>query len=181
MDFTEKRAELVGSHFGDGSLIQRKGTDQLRFQLRGDAVADRAHYEQFIIPLCNELIGVPLLGRNVRTVFDKKLNGFRVTVESTRIREFFTTLEVPIGPKRELPIPEWIKADPRFSIAIVRGFFDTDGGICYRRNNQKKSRLPCVDVIKFVSISQKRIQDTSLILDSLHFKHYCRKYCQKNR
>ncbi len=40
MEKTEKHAELVGLHFGDGSLIWRKGTNLLRFQLRGDATTD---------------------------------------------------------------------------------------------------------------------------------------------
>jgi len=174
MEFTERHAELVGLHFGDGSLTERKGTNQLRFQLRGDAVSDREHYETFIIPLCNELIGFPILGRGVSTVFDKKLNSFGISFQSNKIACFFENLGVPVGVKEELKIPEWILQNLDFSKAFVRGLFDTDGGISFKRNNTAKSRLPKVGIIKIISTSKTLISDCSTILSSMEIKHYFR-------
>ncbi len=172
MEFTEKHAELVGLHFGDGSFTVRTGTNRLRFQLRGDAHEDRAHYEDFIIPLCNELIGIPLFGRSLCTVFDRKLNSFGVCVESCRILGFFQALGIPIGEKHELPIPEWIKSNNEFSKAFVRGLFDTDGGIYYKKNNTAKSQLNTVGMLHICSTSKVLIYETSGILSRVGIKHY---------
>jgi len=172
MDFSERHAEFVGLHFGDGSLTERKGTDSLRFQLRGDAVSDREHYENFIIPLCNELIGFPLLGRRVSTIFDRKLNSFGISLESTKISQFFRELGVPVGVKEELPIPKWVLENLEFSKAFVRGLFDTDGTISFKKNNTAKSKLKKVCVIKIVSVSEELILGVSKILSNLKIKHY---------
>jgi len=172
MEKTEKHAEFVGLHFGDGSLIWRKGTNRLRFQLRGDATTDRDHYEKFVIPLCNELIGVPILGRPVNTVFDKNRNCFGVYLESAKLNDFFEELGVPIGVKGELSIPQWIKSNSDFSKAFIRGMFDTDGGMFFRRNNTAKSRLQKVIHANICSTSKVLIQEISNHLSEFQIKHY---------
>lgn len=179
MNLTEKHAEFVGLHFGDGSLIYRKGTNRLRFQLRGDAKADREHYDSFIIPLCNEIFE-QFLGRKVGVVWDKKLNSYGVSIESNKLNNFFAYLGIPIGVKQELMVPEWIIASEPFSKAFVRGLFDTDGTISYKRNNTAKTNLPKVGVIHIVSTSKVLISQTSGILSRLKIKHYFRKYVKKN-
>lgn len=179
MELTAKHAELVGLHFGDGSLIQRKNTDRLRFQLRGDATSDREHYESFIIPLCNELIGFPILGKLVCTILDKKLNSFGVSIESNKLKNFFEELCVPVGVKEELPIPKWIMDNSEFSKAFVRGLFDTDGNIYYKKNNTAKSNLNTVGLVSIVSTSNALILDSSKILNNLEIKHYIKKYVKK--
>ncbi|MFH0714377.1 MAG: LAGLIDADG family homing endonuclease [Candidatus Diapherotrites archaeon] len=179
MLFSEKHAEFVGLHFGDGSLTRRPGKNTLRFQLRGDAKTDRAHYEQFIIPLCNELIGFPLLGRPLSTIHDKKLNSFGIALETDKIERFFTELGVPIGIKEELPIPNWILENENYSKAFVRGLFDTDGTISFKRNNTCPGRIPRVSYINIVSVSKTLIQDVSEILAKARVKHYVRKYSSK--
>ncbi|MFH1586635.1 MAG: LAGLIDADG family homing endonuclease [Candidatus Diapherotrites archaeon] len=171
MEFTEKHAELVGLHFGDGSLIRRKGTERLRFQLRGDAISDRAHYENFIIPLCNELIGFPILGRPVTTTYYKKRNCFGVAVESAQLAGFFEKLGVKVGRKEELEIPEWIKNDENFSKAFVRGLFDTDGCIYYGTNHTAKSNLHIVGRIIITSTSKNLMHGVSAILSKIRLKH----------
>lgn len=172
MEFSEKHAEFVGLHFGDGSLIKRKDTDRLRFQLRGDAKADREHYESFIIPLCNELIGFPLRGRPVPTVHDKKLNSFGVYFEGEKLHGFFNALKINPGVKEELPIPDWIKNNQSFSIAFLRGLFDTDGNIYYKRNNNSKSLLNVVGIVSITTTSKALSEDVSVLLSTLEIKHY---------
>ena len=169
--YSEESAELVGLAFGDGSLTLRKGTSRLRFQLRGDATTDREHYDKFVIPLCNKLIG-HVLGKNVCVVHDKKLNSFGVCVESSKLNDFFHNLGVPVGEKDELIIPNWILSSKIFSTAFARGLFDTDGGIHYRRNNTAKSRLPVVGMIYLSSTSKLLTEGTSKILSTLGLKHY---------
>lgn len=180
MELTEKHAELVGLHYGDGSLIRRKETNKLRFQLRGDAITDKAHYDTFIIPLCNELIGFPLLGRKVRTVRDRKRNCFGVSIESPQMNDFFRVLGVQVGRKEELSIPDWIKENQEFSKAFVRGLFDTDGCIYYRVNNTAKTYLNKVGFIEISSTSKNLIEDSSILLSILNIKNYVRLYKKTN-
>jgi len=170
-EYSEELAEFVGLAFGDGSLTWRKGTNRLRFQLRGDAISDREHYNKFVIALCNALIG-QRLGRKVCTIWDRKLNSFGISVETSKLNDFFGDLGIPIGEKNELIVPGWILASECFSKAFVRGLFDTDGGIHYRRNTTAKSRLPIVGMIYITSTSKLLIEGTSKILSRLGLKHY---------
>jgi len=180
MKFTEKHVELVGLHFGDGSLTKRKGTNQIRFQLRGDAISDREHYNNFIIPLCNELIGFSLIKREVGTVYDKNGNCFGVSIESPLLQDFFEKLGVKIGRKEELSVPNWIKENKNFSKAFVRGLFDTDGTISYKKNNTSKSKFHTVGVVSIVSTSRVLITKTAFILSNLKLKHYVRVHKKSN-
>ncbi len=173
MELTVKHAELLGLVFGDGSVTYRKGTKSVRFQLRGDATTDREHYETFIIPLCNELIGHAVLGKAVSLITDRKNNCFGITVESPKLKAFFELLGFPIGEKNELPIPLWIKENSEFAKAFVRGLFDTDGCIYYRKNNTSKSKLHSVGFVSIVSTSKNLVFDVSEILTKEKIKHYC--------
>lgn len=180
--FSEELAEFVGLAFGDGSLIFRKNTDKLRFQLRGDAKSDKQHYLQFVIPLCNKLIGFPFLGKEVNLIEDRKNNAFGISIESRNIKNFFEQLEVPVGVKDELSIPQWIKQNTKYSLAFIRGLFDTDGTIGYKKNNTAKSNLHMVDRISITSTSAILINGVSEIMQKANLKHYVRNYkCKTNK
>ena len=172
---SEELAEFAGLAFGDGSLTYRKGTNKLRFQLRGDAKSDREHYLTFVIPLCNKLLN-PILGRNVALVEDRKKNSFGVSIESAKIKAFFDFVGVPIGVKRELYTPGWIKEKREYSKAFVRGLFDTDGTISYLKNNTAKTNLHIVDYVSIVSTSKNLIEETSYILEDIGLKHYIKSF-----
>jgi len=180
MELTEKHAELLGLTFGDGSVTQRKGTNSIRFQLRGDATTDKVHYEEFVIPLCNELIGYAITGKQVGLVNDRKNNCSGISVESPKLKDFFETLGFPIGKKNELHIPHWIKKNKEFSKAFVRGLFDTDGSIYYKKNNTSKSKLHSVGFVTIVSTSKNLAFDTSAILKKENIKHSCIEFRKTN-
>jgi len=175
MELTEKHAELVGLHYGDGSLIQRKGTNKLRFQLRGDAITDKAHYDEFIIPLCNELIGFPLFERKLSTVLDENRNSFGVSIESPKIAKFFKSLGIKVGKKTKLKIPAWILQNEYFSNAFVRGLFDTDGCIYYGTNHTSKSNLHIIGQCIIACVSEILMKEVSKILNGLEIKHRFKK------
>ena len=175
LSYSEELAEFVGMIFGDGSVTFRKGTNKIRFQLRGDAKSDKEHYHNFVIPLCNKLLWESL-GRNVSLVKDKKRNSFGVCIESPKLKSFFDWLKVPIGVKKELYVPNWIKKDVNFSKAFVRGLFDTDGTISFKRNNTAKSNLHVVGVVSICLTSKNLIFEISEILKKVNLKHYIRSY-----
>ncbi|MFH1664201.1 MAG: LAGLIDADG family homing endonuclease [archaeon] len=121
-----------------------------------------------------------MLGREVRTVFDRNRNCFGVSVESNTLVNFFQELEVNVGKKEELLVPDWIKNNENFSKAFIRGLFDTDGSISYKKNNTAKSNLHTVGVLSIVSTSKILITDVSFILSHLGLKHYVRIHKKSN-
>ena len=172
MKYSGEMAELVGLSFGDGSLTRRPGTNNLRFQLRGDSREDKDHYYDFVIPLCNKLIGRPFLGKNVGVITDIKKNCFGVSVESSKIEEFFTKLGVPIGHKKELSIPDWILSTKKFYKSFLRGFFDTDGSVHFSRSYAGyRSKRHIVLNSSITSISENIINEISSLLQLLEIKH----------
>lgn len=130
----ENTAELVGLSFGDGGLTYRSNSKRVKFQLRGHLVEDKEHYDDYIIPLFNKEIMVPLFGRNVGIVFNKNKNFYGISVESVNIEKFFNELGIPSGVKKELYIPKWIKNNKNYLLNFLRGFFDTDGCVSCQRN-----------------------------------------------
>ncbi len=176
-EFTAEHAELVGMHFGDGSLIKRPGKNTLRFQLRGDAREDRDHYLNFIFPLCDKLIGYPYFGRSLSQIFDRKNNCFGLSIETTRLNSLFERLEIPIGPKTELYIPSWIKENTEFSKAFLRGFLDTDGTIYCGRNYS--CRLPSKRHIRIslqlTSSSRNLMLEMSTLLENFKLSYFLQK------
>ena len=81
-------AELVGLSFGDGGLTPRFGTRRMKFQLRGDFKEDKEHYDDYIAPLFNKEVMLPLFNRNVGFVYNIKKNFYGISVESVKIEKF---------------------------------------------------------------------------------------------
>ena len=82
----ENTAELVGLSFGDGGLTYRKGTNKMRFQMAGDGREDKEHYDNYIIPLFNKEIMIPIFNRGIGIIFNKKS-----VVERNRVRNTSNT------------------------------------------------------------------------------------------
>lgn len=173
--YSSELAEFVGLVFGDGSVTFRKGTNKIRFQLRGDAKGDRDHYLQFVIPLCNKFFE-PILGKKVSSVEDRKKNSFGIAIESPKTKTFFEEIGINIGIKEELFIPNWIKENENYSKAFVRGLFDTDGSISYGKNNTAKNNFHIVGTIGICSTSKNLIEETSQILKKVNIKHYLKNF-----
>lgn len=95
----ENVAELIGLSFGDGGLTTRKNTTRLRFQLRGDILEDKDHYNGYVIPLFNKEIMIPLFKRNVGIVFNNNKGFYGVSVESEKMA-ILNLFGIPIGPKK---------------------------------------------------------------------------------
>lgn len=174
-------AYFTGLCFGDGSVTYRKGTDRIRFQLRGDATEEREFYEDTVIPLCNELIGLPFFGREVNTIHDVKRNCFGVSVESPKIKPLFDEIDYPIGRKEDLTIPEWVREELTTLKAFVRGLFDTDGHISYYEPNTSSSTLPSVGRASIASKFSSLVEDLSEAFIRLDIKHHTRFFTRHGR
>jgi len=158
-------AELVGLSFGDGGLTYRKNSKRVKFQLRGDLREEKENYERYIAPLFNKEIMIPLFGRKVGFVFNKRMNFYGISVESVNIEKPLNFLGIQSGVKKELFIPEWIKNSKKYSRRFLRGYFDTDGSISCQRNYSIKNNKYHTQIrIYLVSTSRNLIQEISKIL-----------------
>ncbi|MBI5798265.1 hypothetical protein HZA98_05190 [Candidatus Woesearchaeota archaeon] len=161
LTFDEKTAEIVGLSFGDGSLTRRvsgKDKGRLRFQLRGDINEDREHYDSYVKPLFDKNIGrVNFVTCNGNTA------SYGIYSERKEICSQLLELGIPLGVKKELIIPEWIKDNSSYSKAFLRGYFDTDGGVfCGRDYNYPEK--------KHIKI---RIAVGSICLEFINEVHFC--------
>ena len=167
----ENTAELVGLSFGDGGLTYRTNTSRLRFQLRGDLKEDKEHYDYYIIPLFNKEVMFPLYKRGVGIVFNKSKGFYGLSLESNKINELNGVLGIPIGVKRELFIPGWIKENKKFSLRFLRGFLDTDGCVSCQRNYSIKNNKLHTQIRIYLSCCSKNLMGEIYgILQGLGFK-----------
>lgn len=164
-------AELVGLSFGDGGLTYRKKSNRVKFQLRGDLREEKENYNNHIAPLFNKEIMLPLFGRKVGFVFNKRMNFYGISVESVNIEKPLNYLGIPSGVKKELFIPKWIKNNKNYSKRFLRGYFDTDGSISCQRNYSIKNNKYHTQIrIYLVSTSKNLINEISRILLNNKFK-----------
>lgn len=171
----EKIAEIVGLSFGDGSLTKRKTRNKLRFQLRGDIIEDRDHYDNYIIPLFNTNITLPLINKKISVIeSNKKKKSYGIAIESNKIGNFLSECGIiPVGRKLELSIPKWIKNKKKNATCFIRGFFDTDGTIfCQKNYSLKKVKKHTQIRLKLSTTSKKLANDLKERLDILGLKTF---------
>jgi len=167
----ENTAEFVGLSFGDGGLTYRTGTKSLRFQLRGSLEEDKEHYDNYIIPLFNKEISSHLFDTKVGIVFNKKAGFYGISKQSEKLKVFSDELGIPIGVKKELFIPVWIKSSQKFTKGFLRGFFDTDGSVTCQRNYSIKDNKFHTQIRIILSCCSKNlIKEIYELLRELDFK-----------
>lgn len=123
-----KLAELVGIFLGDGGL------DKYQAKISLSALVDR-EYSYFVTDLFQSVFGV-------RPTLYEREDDHTITLVFSGV-QFVDNLE-KIGLMRgdkmlnKIKIPDWILENEEYSIACLRGLFDTDGGLYFHR---KKSGI----------------------------------------
>lgn len=127
-------AEEIGWHIGDGSMNYYKNKDRLLgiYQLRGHIKDDREHYINRIKPLFKKLYDLNI---SLREMPSTRVFGFQIW--SNDLVKYKESLGLKAGPKVDIKIPENFLKDKSLVIAIIRGIFDTDGGIYLEKKNGK--------------------------------------------
>jgi len=121
--FNEKLAEYVGIMLGDGCITP----GQLNITL--NSVADR-QYVYFVSQLEKNLFG------EEPKLYKRKDSKALVLYYNSRfIIRYLLSIGLKIGNKvrQQVGVPDWIKSDPLYRIACVRGLMDTDGGVFLHR------------------------------------------------
>ncbi len=127
-------AEEVGWHIGDGSMNFYNNRGKLRglYQLRGHIEDDEEHYRSRIKPLFEKLYGLKL---NIRKMPSTRVVGFQVW--NNDLVNFKKSLGISLGKKFDIEIPKMFFKNSELKRAILRGIFDTDGGIYLEKKNKK--------------------------------------------
>lgn len=127
-------AEEVGWHIGDGSMNIYKNRGNLKgfYQLRGHIEDDKEHYIKRIKPLFKKLFDMDV---NIREMHSTRVAGFQIW--NDRLVEFKKSLGLPLGKKTKITIPKIFLSNIKLRKSVIRGIFDTDGGIYLERKNSK--------------------------------------------
>ena len=154
-----KLAEEIGWHIGDGSMNFYKNRDKLKgfYQLRGHIEDDKEHYIKRIKPLFEKLFDLKI---NIREMPSTRVIGFQVW--NDELVTFKKKFGLPLGNKFEIEIPHNLLSKHNLKIAVIRGIFDTDGGIYLERKNKKQYPRLYITTISF------KLSEQLLEL----FKHY---------
>lgn len=142
----ENLAEETGWHIGDGSMNLYKNRGQLKgfYQLRGHIEDDKQHYEKRIKPIFEKIYGKEV---KLRKMPSTRVIGFQIW--SKEIFEFKNELGLPSGKKIQVKIPKKLMEKKELRRAVIRGIFDTDGGIFIGKKNGKDYPRMGITTISF--------------------------------
>lgn len=123
---SEELAEFLGIVFGDGGI---NNNWQLCITL--NTISDKS-YSLHVINLIKRLF-------NTNSAVRKrpKSNALVIVVSSTNLLNFLVTKGAVRGNKiaQKIDMPKWIKGNPKYKRAFIRGLVDTDG--CIYIHNHK--------------------------------------------
>ena len=150
-DISLELAEEVGWHIGDGSMNFYKNRGKVKglYQLRGHIEDDKKHYEKRIKPLFEKLFGLKL---NIREMPSTRVIGFQIW--NNDLINFKKNLGLPLGHKYEVKIPKKFLVNESLKKAVIRGIFDTDGGIYLQKKNNKLYPRVYITTISLILSSQ---------------------------
>ena len=144
-------AEEVGWHIGDGSMNYYKNSKKMKefYQLRGHIEDDKPHYLKRIKPLFESLYGIKI---SLRDMPSTRVFGFQIW--NNDLIKFKKKLGLPLGKKFNVFIPGVFLQSDALKIAVIRGIFDTDGGIYLEKKNGKLYPKMEIQTISYVLSEQ---------------------------
>jgi intein/homing endonuclease len=135
----EKLAELWGILLGDGNIQRIFGYKLGTYDINvtGHSILDKDYILNFVKPLGEKLFKV-----KGRYYYSKHSNAIHLYFDSRKIVDFFEKEGFKAGDKikNQVTIPNWIKENPKFLSACLRGLHDTDGCF-YRLTNQNSFQI----------------------------------------
>jgi intein/homing endonuclease len=157
----ENVAEFLGIMTGDGCvnkytrISDKKRTDYY-ISITGNSIKDVEYYDKFLSNLIRSIFGiVPKYSKK------KNQNTIDMLLRYKELYGFFDNINFNKGPKDKIDIPVSIKENDNLARAFLRGLFDTDGSISW-----KKEKYP---VISIMQKSRKLIESVCYILDKNGF------------
>lgn len=170
IEMTPDLAEICGIHAGDGYLRMRGGKGEIDISGHSE---EKEYYDNHVIPLFNKVFNLSLKGRE----FSRGTYGF--VLYNREIAEFFNWLGFPFGKKSLIvTVPKFIleSKNKLFYARFLRGLFDTDGNLGFRKSYGKykefKVKHNHYPVITITTTSKNLFHEISFLLDYLEIKHF---------
>jgi DNA-binding transcriptional regulator WhiA len=114
------------------NFYKNRGKRKGFYQLRGHIEDDKEHYENRIKPLFKELFEIEI---NIRDMPSTRVVGFQIW--NDKLIHFKKKFNLPLGKKYNISIPKEVLKNNILKKAVLRGIFDTDGGIYLQKKNNK--------------------------------------------
>jgi len=163
-------AEVCGIHAGDGYLRSFRNRKEL--DITGN-MEERQYYDQHVIPLFNRVFGLKLVGK----AYSKGTYGF--ISSSKEVANTLNLLGFPYGKKSKIvkvPISILESKDKSLYAGFLRGLFDTDGNLgfrkCYGKYTLFKTTRHHYPHITLTTISSHLAKDVSFMLSELKISHF---------
>ena len=178
IEITPELAEICGIHAGDGYLRLRE-RNKGEVDISGD-LEEKEYYDNNVIPLFNKVFCLDIKGRN----FSRGTYGF-VTYQK-KVRDSLVSLGFPGGKKSKLvKVPELIIKNNNDEIycAFLRGLFDTDGHLGFRKMYGKysifKTKYHHYPTINLTTVSNYLFEDVCFMLSKLGIEYFSTNYQPK--
>jgi intein/homing endonuclease len=159
---SKELAELMGIIFGDGGI-----NNDWQLVITLNSIAD-LEYSKYVRRLLEKLFGIDVAvrkrpGRNALVLVCSSMNLIDYLVSKGAVR----------GNKirQEIDTPNWIKGNPEFESAFVRGLVDTDGCLYIHQHSIKGVVYKNIGFC-FTNFSKKLIISVSHILQKFDIKPY---------
>ncbi|MDP3918744.1 MAG: LAGLIDADG family homing endonuclease [Nanoarchaeota archaeon] len=141
-------AEEIGLHIGDGSMNIYKNKYRIKgkYSLRGHKEDDKDHYDKRVKEIYKKVFNI-----DISLHLNEKTGVYGFQIWSDELIEYKNKiLDIPLGKKKEIKIPEIILLKREHQIAVLRGIFDTDG--CLYLEPKREKLYPRV---KFATTSKR--------------------------
>ena len=161
---SEGLAYLCGALAGDGNIHIRKHKYDYTLKCVGNPKDEILFYQTILIPLFQIVFNFkPRIG------YKDKGTTFGFVVHSKALCLYLTKIiQLPKGKKHpSLRIPKIFLSSKKLKIAFIRGLFDTDGCVSFKKRYKS---YPYYPVISLNSKTKRLIKQTAHILKELGFK-----------
>lgn len=155
--YSKKLAEFIGIMMGDGGMTKYQATITLH------RVDDR-EFAEYVVRLIQRLFK---LSPSVHT----RESVIIITISSVDLVVYLNSLGLPVGDKirNGLTIPDWTNLRKDFSLACVRGLFDTDGSV-YQHRYRSKGKMYSYTKMNLTSASPELLRSVGDILTAQGFR-----------
>jgi len=163
---SEKLAEDIGIHIGDGCMNVHKDSHRTNYQLVYSCSyhEELQYFNEFLRALKIELYGIKPYASRLK-------NEFRLTIRSKTLVNFYSNVfNLPVGPKTTIDIPSIILSDKKFIISCLRGIMDTD--FCLLFKKKENNNVHNYPVIMAGFRSEKLINSLSNIFNFLGISNF---------
>lgn len=139
--YKSQLAYLCGFIAGDGSLSYRSSKNEYSLKCVGNPRDEQEYYDIVVVELFRNLFDLTPTTKH----FDKRTTyGFRIF--SKHLFNYLVSLELSVSPKyATLHIPSWIYEQSLLA-AFIRGIFDTDGCLCFKKRYREKPYYPVLSL-----------------------------------